>query len=87
MPIIIDGNNLVGSFPELSLEDPTSITKILRIVKNFQENRNNNVIIVFDAVPEGDLPVGNSSGKFSVVFPKFENTADDEVKNILNGMF
>lgn len=86
MPIIIDGNNLAGNFPGISLEQPSSIPKIIRIVKKFQENRNNNVIIVFDAEPELELSEYKNSSKFSVVYPKFENTADDEIKNLLNNI-
>lgn len=85
MPYVIDGNNLVGCAPDISLDDPGARTRILLVVKRFQENKKNNVIVVFDGEPDVMLPGQGSSSKFSVVFPKFGDSADDEIKNILNG--
>jgi predicted RNA-binding protein with PIN domain len=86
MPIIIDGNNLIGSFPEISIEDPTSISKVIRLVKKFQEDKKNNVIIVFDGQPDGPAERGNSNQKFNIIYPRIGNTADDEIKAILDNM-
>ena len=85
MPYIIDGNNLVGSSPDIALEDPEARTKVLYIVKKFQENRKSNVIIVFDG-HAGDGPgKKEETAKFSIVYPRNGNSADDEIKHILNG--
>ncbi len=39
MPYIIDGNNLIGSSPDISLEDNNSRTEIVAIVKKFQKKK------------------------------------------------
>lgn len=88
MPYIIDGNNLVGSSPDISLDDPEAKAKLLFIVKKFQENKKNNVIVVFDGEPEvytldGDTIRPNS--KFNIVYPRGPGSADDEIKILLDG--
>lgn len=85
MPYIIDGNNLVGCAPDISLEDPEARTKLIHIVSKFQESRQNSVIIVFDGYPDGGVRRYDAASKFSVVYPKDGNTADDEIREILSG--
>jgi predicted RNA-binding protein with PIN domain len=85
MPYIIDGNNLIGSSPDIPLEDPAARRKIIEIVRKFQENKKNSVIIVFDGEPD-DAAVYRQplTEKFTVVYPGFGDSADDEIKRILN---
>jgi len=85
MPTIIDGNNLIGSSPDISLEDPAARKKILYLIRKYQETKNSNLIIVFDGGPEPTLDMGNPGAKVSVVFPGFGCSADDEIKKILEG--
>lgn len=85
MPTIIDGNNLIGSSPDISLEDPAARKKILHLIRKYQETKNSNLIIVFDGGPEPTLDTGYPGAKVSVVFPGFGCSADDEIKKILNG--
>jgi predicted RNA-binding protein with PIN domain len=84
MPYIIDGNNLVGCAPDISLEDPDARKRILQVVKKFQENKKNNVIVVFDGEPDSGVRRQEESSKFTVVYPKDGNSADDEIKEILS---
>ncbi len=84
MPYIIDGNNLIGSSPGISLDDPDSRKKVLDMVRKFQENRKSSIIIVFDGEPAHGSHWQALSDKFTVVYPKFGRTADDEIKRILN---
>ncbi|MCP4214303.1 MAG: hypothetical protein GY765_06585 [bacterium] len=86
MPYIIDGNNLVGSAPDMNLTDPDVREKVSGIVKRFQESRKSNVVLVFDGEPgKEDLPqIKDPNSKFSVVFPRMGDSADDEIKKILN---
>jgi predicted RNA-binding protein with PIN domain len=85
MPYIIDGNNLMGSSSDISPEDPQARGKLVHFVRRFQENRNNNVIIVFDGAPENGVHREELSPKFSVRYPLSGSSADEEIKHILDG--
>lgn len=85
MPTIIDGNNLIGSSPDISLNDPFAREKMLHLIKSYQKNRNTNLVIVFDGKPDSYY-YGKSAGeKLSVVYPGFGVSADEEIKKILDG--
>ena len=84
MPIIIDGNNLIGSSPDISLADPNSRKKIIQLIKKYQENKNNNILVVFDGEPFGDLHIQPISDKLTVMFPKYGSSADEEIKKLLD---
>ena len=85
MPYIIDGNNLIGASPDISLKDADARKKILHLILKFQENKNNNIIVVFDGEPDYSLQPGEMSKKFTVSFPQYGSSADDEIKKILKG--
>jgi predicted RNA-binding protein with PIN domain len=85
MPTIIDGNNLIGSSPDISLGDPLAREKMLQLIKNYQKNKNTNLIIVFDGKPDSIYHDQSSEEKLSVVYPGFGYSADDEIKKILSG--
>jgi len=84
MPYIIDGDNLIGSSPDLSGEDPDARSTLIQAVHNFQENRSCNVTIVFDGKPESGLKREDIHSKFCVRYPEFGSSADDEIKLILD---
>ena len=86
MPYIIDGDNLIGSSPDLSLSDPEARSKLIYIVKKFQEKRKNNVVIVFDGEPENGLQREDICAKFCVRYPQNGSSADDEIKRIMRGL-
>ncbi len=85
MPYIIDGNNLIGSSPDISLEDANSRTEIIAIVKKFQKKKKNKIIIVFDGEPTTFSPEENPNEKIIVKYPPIGDSADDEIKRILEG--
>jgi predicted RNA-binding protein with PIN domain len=85
MPYIIDGNNLIGSCSGISLEDPQARPKLIHIIRRFQENRNNNIIIVFDGVPGNGVHREEVSPKLCVRYPLNGSSADEEIKQILEG--
>jgi predicted RNA-binding protein with PIN domain len=85
MPYIIDGNNLVGSAPDIPPGDPEARTKILYLVEKFQEGKKNNIIVVFDGEPHTGVRRQELSSRFSVLYPQYGNTADDEIREILDG--
>lgn len=83
MPYIIDGNNLIGSSPDISIEDPEARLKLIQIIKKFQENKKHNITVVFDGVPENGVRKEDICSKFCVVYPPEGSTADEEIKRIL----
>lgn len=84
MPYIIDGNNLIGSSPDISLDDKDSREKIIYVLKKYQEVKNNNIIVVFDGEPDITLNRESLKNKFTIRYPKYGNSADDEIKKIMN---
>lgn len=84
MPYIIDGNNLIGSFSDIDIEDPEARRKLIEILRKFQENKKSNIIIVFDGQPDAYSHKQPLSERLTVVYPKYGNSADDEIKKILN---
>lgn len=85
MPTIIDGNNLIGCSPDISLEDSNSRSEIVSILKKYQKNRKSKIIIVFDGEPDHFFQEGNPSEKIIIRFPDIGESADDEIKKILDG--
>jgi predicted RNA-binding protein with PIN domain len=83
MPYIIDGDNLIGSSPDIALEDPEARSKLVHIIRTFQENRNNKVTVVFDGEPVHGVHREDFGSKFSVRYPVNGSSADDEIKEIL----
>jgi uncharacterized protein len=86
MPYIIDGNNLIGSSPDISLDDPESRSKLIYIVRKFQEARKTKVTIVFDGHPETGVIREDLNEKLCILYPRIGSSADDEIKQILTGI-
>jgi predicted RNA-binding protein with PIN domain len=85
MAYIIDGNNLIGSSRDISLDDKDAREKLVNLIRKFQESKNAKITVVFDGDPGGSQLKNAISAKLTVVFPRYGNTADDEIKRILNG--
>ncbi len=83
MPYIIDGNNLIGCAPDFSLADPEARSKMVSIIKKFQESKNTKVTVVFDGAPQGSELRNPINSKLTVVYPRYGLSADDEIKRIL----
>jgi uncharacterized protein len=56
MPYLIDGHNLIGKIPDLSLTDPHDEAKLVERLKSFMARKRNRCTVVFD----GGLPGGRS---------------------------
>ncbi len=84
MPYLIDGNNLIGSSPDISLNDPEARKKLIEIVRKFQQSKNCTVIIFFDGEPDGLSYLRSVTAKFTVQFPRYGQSADEEIKRVLN---
>lgn len=76
MPYLIDGHNLIGQLPDLSLDDPHDEAKLVERLKGAMARRRQRCTVVFD----GGLPGGPSrdlsSYSVQVVFAHGGTTAD-----------
>jgi len=84
MPYIIDGNNLIGSSPDIKIEDIDGREKIIALAEKFQGRKKNNVLLVFDGEPKNAAYENAINNKFKVIYPRFGMSADEVIKNILD---
>jgi predicted RNA-binding protein with PIN domain len=84
MPVIIDGNNLIGSSPDIKLNDPDARIKIMHLLENYQDQKKNNLVVVFDGEPNPYSQNDFSKEKIKVIYPFYGNSADDEIKRLLD---
>lgn len=82
MPVVIDGNNLIGSSPDIKLSDPNARLKIIYLLENYRDHKKCNIIIVFDGEP--NLYSHNFKEKLTVLYPYYGKSADDEIKRLLD---
>ncbi|PIE80118.1 MAG: hypothetical protein CSA11_09405 [Chloroflexi bacterium] len=77
MHYIIDGHNLIGSMPDISLKDPNDEVKlVLRIKSWLAESKKRQVTLFFDSGSQG-APVNRlSSRHLKVIFAPVGKTAD-----------
>ena len=47
MPILIDGHNLIGRLPTLSLEDPHDEEKLVRLLSSYRAGTRKSITVVF----------------------------------------
>jgi len=84
MPYLIDGNNLIGHIPNLSLADRQSRFQLVSQLDRLQKIKNTRVIVVFDGPPEEGLVTGSADhGLLSVVYPERGKNADNIIEEII----
>jgi predicted RNA-binding protein with PIN domain len=84
MPYIIDGNNLIGSSPDIGIDDPQGREKLIVLVEKYQNRKKNNIILVFDGEPKDSAYETKVNNKLKVVYPRYGESADITIKNILD---
>jgi predicted RNA-binding protein with PIN domain len=75
MPYLIDGHNLIGQLPDISLDDPDDEAKLVQKLMAFVARTNKRCVVVFD----NGLPGGRSrmsTGQVEVVFANNRSNAD-----------
>lgn len=84
MPYLIDGNNLIGTSPDLSLNDPLARQILIKRLLTFQRQTAKSLILVFDGDP-GNFPQEFEPvpGKFRVKFPRFGMSADEVIEELI----
>lgn len=76
MPILIDGHNLIGRMPALSLEDPDDEEKLIRICKSYRARTGKAITVVFDPGTPFSLAGRRREGGVEIVFAPHGSTAD-----------
>lgn len=72
---LIDGHNLIGNLPDLSLSDPDDEAKLVLRLMGFAARTGKKICVIFDnGVPSGRSRLGNSM--VEVVFANPVGTAD-----------
>jgi predicted RNA-binding protein with PIN domain len=76
MTYLIDGHNLIGQLPDLSLTDPNDEAKLVQKLIGFAARHKKRVLVIFDS----GLPGGRSrlsTNPVEVVFASGRSSADD----------
>lgn len=76
MPVLIDGHNLIGRLPALSLQDPHDEEKLVRLLKSYRARTGKRVTVVFDPGQAFHLAQTRRLGGIEVVFAPHGSTAD-----------
>jgi predicted RNA-binding protein with PIN domain len=76
MPILIDGHNLIGQLPTISLEDPDDEEKLARLLSAYQARTRKAITVVFDPGGAYALPKRRQLGGVKIVFAPHGSSAD-----------
>ncbi len=69
MPLLIDGHNLIGHSPDLSLSDPNDEAKLIARLRRYVARTDRQVTVVFDT-----NPTGRASSRSSMLRPGTRQT-------------
>lgn len=76
MPFLIDGHNLIGRMPGMSLADPDDEAELVRRVRLYCRRHRRRATIVFDAGVVGGTSRTLSSPEVEVIFAPAGHSAD-----------
>ena len=84
MPLLIDGHNLIGRMPDISLADLDDEVELVQRLRRYCMRHRRRATVVFDrGLPSGrDLNL--SSPPVTVVFAPLHSTADAVIKGRIN---
>ncbi len=76
MPILIDGHNLIGRMPEISLQDPDDEERLTRLLSSYRARTGKAITVVFDPGAAVALPKSRRLGGVEVLFAPQGSSAD-----------
>jgi predicted RNA-binding protein with PIN domain len=76
VPILIDGHNLIGRLPGLSLQDANDEEGLVRRLVSYRARTGKGITVVFDPGPASQLPRSRRLGAVEVVFAAVGSNAD-----------
>jgi len=85
MPYVVDGHNLIGNLPDLSLGDLDDEAELIGRLKLFARLRRKEVDVFFDGSP-GPTRVSKRSGGVRAHFIRSGKTADEAIEEFLDGL-
>lgn len=74
--LLIDGHNLIGQMPDLSLADPDDEQQLVRLLRQYAARRSARVIVVFDSGLPGGRSNELSGGGVTAIFAGSHTNAD-----------
>ena len=80
MPILVDGHNLIGQLPTLSLHDPDDEAKLILLLRSHRARTGKALTVVFDPGGAFSLPQVQRSGGVEVVFAPHGSSADAVIR-------
>ena len=80
MPILIDGHNLIGRLPGISLQDPDDEEKLARLLSSYRSRTGKAVTVVFDPGSAYALPNRRRLGGVEIVFAPHGSSADTVIR-------
>lgn len=87
MPFLIDGHNLIGQMPELSLSDPRDEDKLMARLRLFAERAGKRITVVFDPSPSDTTPrIGQGRvrlGNLTALYALPGSKADDVIRSMI----
>jgi len=87
MPYLIDGDNLLGSCPDISWDDHEARTKLIMVLKKYQENKKSSLLVIFDNILNCENTEGDLSSKFCVLRSPSDSTTSKEITRIMEERF
>ena len=76
MPILIDGHNLIGRLPGVSLQEPDDEEKLARLLSSYRSRTGKAVTVVFDPGGAYALPRRRRLGGVEIEFAPHGSSAD-----------
>jgi predicted RNA-binding protein with PIN domain len=76
VPILIDGHNLIGRLPGISLQDPDDEGKLVRLLSSYRSRTGKAVTVVFDPGGAFSLPRRRRLGGVEIEFAPQGGSAD-----------
>jgi predicted RNA-binding protein with PIN domain len=76
VPILIDGHNLIGRLPNISLQDSDDEEKLVRLLRSYRARTGRSITVVFDPGGAFALPNSRRLGGVEVVFAPHSGSAD-----------
>jgi predicted RNA-binding protein with PIN domain len=77
--LLIDGHNLIGQMPGLSLDDPDDEQKLIVMLRRYAARRHAKIIVVFDSGNPGGRSNALSGGGVTSIFAAAKHTIADKI--------
>ncbi len=74
--LLIDGHNLIGQTPGLSLADPNDEQKLIVMLRQYAARKNARIVVVFDSGNPGGKSKELSGGHVTAIFAGSHTIAD-----------